>query len=134
MKILIIFSGCGDSITQALNAARPCLNCKGQEIVDQLIEGLKPLRRAIENGDIKKQNSLFEKVGTGGMSQLPDTTSNACLKQAFRDLSKMDVDAANQLKSICDPVTAGQTSCNALETKAKRLNKCNQKWNKIKGI
>lgn len=103
------------------------MNCEGQGIVDELIDKLKPLKRAVINGDIKEQSVLFENVGTGGMSQLPDTTSNACLKRAFRDLSKLDVNAATQLKSICDPAEAGRITCSTLDAKAKRLNKCNKK-------
>lgn len=97
------------------------MNSEGQGVVNDLIEGLKPLRRAI----IKRQSSLYKKVGTGGMKQLAHTTTNSCLKQAFRELSRMDVEAAIQLKSIRDPAAAGQISCNTLDTKAKLLNECN---------
>lgn len=103
------------------------MNCEGQKGVDKLNEGIKPLTLAIKNGDIRRQSSLFKNVGARGMMKLAETTENACLKRAFLALDKMDENAAIQLQSIRDPAKAGLLSCNTLNAKAQRLNRCQKK-------
>lgn len=103
------------------------MNSKGQKDIDKLNEGIKPLTLAIKNGDIRRQSSLFKKVGARGMMKLANTTENACLKRAFLELDKMDENAAIQLLSIRDPAKAGRLACNTLNAKAQRLNRCQKK-------
>lgn len=103
------------------------MTSEGKKGIDKLNEGVETLRQAILKGDIKRQSSLFKNVGARGMEKLAKSTTNACLEKAFHDLDKMDENASIQLQSVRDPAKAGRISCNTLDAKAKRLNKCNKK-------
>lgn len=85
------------------------------------------MRNAIKKGDIQGLISLYENVGESGMLKLSKTTTNACLKQAFLELSKMDESTALRLQSVRNPTEAGRIACDTFNSKAQRLNKCNKK-------
>lgn len=109
---------------------KPLLNSEGKADIVKLVklnEGVGQVRNTIKKGDIPGLVSLFKNVGESGMLELAKITTNACLHQAFLELSIMDGNTATRLQSIRNPTAAGRVACNTFDSKAQRLNECIKK-------
>lgn len=100
------------------------MNGEGQTDINALDKGIEDLKQSIINGNISALSSNFKNVGAPGMMKLTMSTNNACLKQAFRELQKIDESIAIRLQSIRNPAVAAQLVCTTLNSKAQRLIKC----------
>lgn len=127
LKLNLYFLGCGNSFIQAANEIRPYLNSAGQTSINKLDVGIDELRNSIKSGDIDALSSNFKNIGAPGMMKLETTTTNACLKQAFSELDKIDENVATKLQNIRNPNEAARLVCDTLNSKAQILLKCLKK-------
>lgn len=116
--------GCGNALVDARNALKSCVNIQGQQIIDELNEGVLQLRDFIEIGDIQGQSNNLGNLGAPGSRNLVATTSNPCLQQAFLSFAELESFVAYILQYISDPNEAADIVCNALNYQAPRLNSC----------
>lgn len=103
------------------------MNSEGNELIDEVNEGVDEVKNSIVNGDINGLITLFQTVGARGLRELIVSTTNACVKHTLLEFQNIDENVVCQLRNIRDPVAAGRLVCNTFSFKAQLLNKCNTK-------
>lgn len=120
---LLIYLGCGNTVIEARNAIKSCVNIQGQQLLDKFNEELLDQRDLIEIGDIQGLSNI-SKNGVAKNKILATTTSDPCLQQVIPLLAEVDSFTAFILQCTRDPNEAAEIVCNTLNYKAQRLNSC----------
>lgn len=100
------------------------MSSQGQNVIDELNEGILQVRDLIEIGDIQGLSILFRNLGAAGLINLAANTSDARLQQVFLLLAEVDSFVSFLLQYTSDPNDAASLVCNTYDYKAQRINSC----------
>lgn len=103
---------------------RPYVNDVGQNVIDELNEGVLQLRDLIEIEDVHGLSVTFKNDGASGYRNLATTTSDPCLQRVSLSLAEVDAFVAYLLRCISDPIVAAEIVCDALSYEAQQINSC----------
>lgn len=107
-----------------MNGIKSCVNIQGQNVIDELTEGVLQLRDLIEIGDVKGLSIAFENTRAPGLKYLAQSTSDACLQRTLSSASDIASFAAFLLQCNGDPNVAAEIVCNTLNYNAQQINSC----------
>lgn len=96
---------------------------QGEQIIDELNEGVLQLRDLIEIGDVRDLSAMIGNVRAPLIKNLAFNTNNACVQQALLTNSDIESFVAFIIQTV-DAYSAAEIICNSFSYNAQKINSC----------